>query len=129
MANSKNSKGHCEYATVDTRPTSDGYFTNSICPRTIISEGKTIGGKIYFSIRETGADISAAPSALSSVTVVLQYKGPDDVAWTDFIPLDGSSFAIGSRVLIEESANGVLWRAGVRDDEFTSGSVTFGFDW
>jgi hypothetical protein len=129
MANSRNSKEYCEYATVDTKPTSAGYFTNPICPRTIVSGGKTIGGKIYFSIRETESDISAAPSALSSVTVVLQYKNPDDEAWTDFVPLDGSSLAIGNRVLIEESANGVLWRAGVASDGFTSGSVTFGFDW
>lgn len=125
MANSRSSGNNYEYATVDTLPTSAGYFTNEIDSRHIIK----LGAKLFFSIRETDADISAAPSALSTVTVRLQYKCKGDSGWTVFVPLDGSTFAIGNRVEIEDNGNGVLWRAGVASDEYTSGSVTFGFDW
>ena len=127
MANGRNSTANHEYATVDTRPSSAGYFTNEVDVRLLSKNDKV--KKIFFSIRETNADISAAPSALSTVTVVLQYKCSGDAAWTDFIDLAGSTFAIGNRVLLDDCAADVRWRAGVRDDEYTSGSVTFGFDW
>lgn len=126
MANSRNSSTNREYATVDTNPGATGYFTNSVCPRSKVKDGID---KVFFSIRETDADISAAPSALSSIIVTLQYKCPEDDRWTDYVSLDGSTFTIGNRVLIEDYGVGVLWRAGVVDDGFTSGSVTFGFDW
>jgi len=72
MANARSSGTNYEYATVDTLPGAAGYFTNSICPRDKAKTDKV--KKIFFSIRETNADISAAPSDLSTVTVVLQYK-------------------------------------------------------
>ena len=125
MANSRSSGDNYEYATVDTLPTSAGYFTKSIDARHKLKRND----KLFFSIREAAADVSAAPSALSSVTVVLQFMCPGDSAWSDFVPLDGSSFAIGNRVEIEDRGAGVQWRAGVRSDEYTSGSVRFGFDW
>jgi len=125
MANSKSSGINKEYATVDTQPTSAGYFTNEVNVRTKLKRN----AKLFFSIRETEADVSAAPSALSSITVVLQFKCPDDLGWTDYIDLAGSTLAIGNRVQLDDNGAGVLWRAGVRDDEYTSGSVTFGFDW
>jgi hypothetical protein len=127
MANSRASGTNYEYATVDTNPGAAGYFTNSICPRDKFKEMKV--QKIFFSIRETNADISANPSALSTVTVVLQFKCQEDAAWTDFVDLAGSTLAIGNRIVLEDIGNGVDWRAGVVDDGFTSGSVTFGFDW
>jgi len=125
MANSKSSDNNYEYATVDTKPTSAGYFTKEIDVRDILKTNK----KIFFSIRESAADISAAPSELSTITVVLQFKCPGDAGWTDYISLDGSTLAIGNRLQLDDYGAGVLWRAGVRDDEYTSGSVTFGFDW
>ena len=123
MANRRVSGANKEYAIVDTLPTSAGYFTNHICPR------DKKGEKVFFSIRETNADISANPSALSSITVILQFLCPGDSAWTDFINLDGSAFVIGNRVELQDIGAGVLWRAGVRDDEYINGAVTFGFDW
>lgn len=127
MANSRSSGTNYEYATVDTNPGSAGYFTNYICPRDKHKTGKV--GKIFFSVREAAADISAAPSALSSITVTLQYRCQGDAGWTDYVDLAGSTFAIGNRVVMEDLGNGVDWRAGVVSDGFTSGSVTFGFDW
>lgn len=126
MANTRNSGTNHEYAKVDTNPGSTGYFTNPICPR---DKRKVGADKIYFSIRETNADISANPSALSTITVTLQFKCPGDLAWTDFVDFAGNSLAIGNRIELDDSGAGILWRAGVEDDNFSAGSVTFGFDW
>lgn len=126
MANTKSSNINHEYATVDTQPTSAGYWTNEVSPRDKFKKG---AGKLFFSIREASADISANPSALSTITVSLQFKCKDDLGWTDYVSLDGSALAIGNRVALEDVGADVRWRAGVVDDAFTSGSVTFGFDW
>jgi hypothetical protein len=120
MANSKNSTGSHEYATVDTAPAqgSGGYYTNAIAPR------NTKLGRFYFSIRDTTDD-----SSPSVVTVKLQFKCSGDSGWTD--KLNGTAaWAIGDRAIISDNAAGVQWRAGVVDNsDYTSGSVTFGFDW
>ena len=84
--------------------------------------------RVYFSIREYEADSSGA-SDTSSMTVTLQYKCEGDAGWQDYVPLDGSALAVGNRLEIRDSGAGVLWRAGVKDYEYTSGSITFGFDW
>ena len=125
MANTRSSGTNHEYATVDTTPTSAGYFTNSVNLREKMSRGII---KLFFSIREASADISAAPSALSTVTVSLQFKCPGDAGWTDYVDFAGADLAIGNRVILDDMGL-VEWRAGVVDDNFTSGSVTFGFDW
>ena len=115
-----------EYATVDERPTEDGYFTNPVDPRASRHVRKE--GKIYFSIREEDAD-SSAQSDTSDITVSLQFRCEGDTGWQDFKPLDGSEFATGNRVIIEDSGAGVWWRAGVYDYDYTGGNITFGFDW
>jgi len=121
MANSKVSGAFHEYAVVNTAPAPDsgGYYTNVISPR------KSKIRKLYFSIRETVDD-----SSVSVIVVALQFRCIKDSRWTDYVPLDGSSFAIGNRVVLEDMGEGIQWRAGVVDDsDFTSGSLTFGFDW
>lgn len=127
MANSRASDTNYEYATVDTLPEAAGYYTNEIDVR-LMKKNKKVD-KIYFSIRETDADQSSKPSTGSTITVDLQYKCPGDDGYTTFVPLDGSEFAIGNRVALEDFGANVFWRAGVGSDGFTSGSVTFGFDW
>lgn len=120
MANSRNDGNGYRYATVDTAPAVDsgGYFTSELAPRSEAID------RFYFSIRETSPDSSA-----SSVVVKLQFKCPGDTGWTE--KKNGTAdWAIGDRVVINDYAAGVVWRAGVEDDsDFTSGSVTFGFDW
>jgi len=120
MANSKNDGSGHKYATVDTAPANDsgGYFTSVVTPRSEKID------RFYFSIRETSPDSSA-----SSVTVKLQYKCSSDADWTDILN-NGEDWAIGDRVAISDYAAGVQYRAGVKDNsDYTSGSVTFGFDW
>ena len=120
MANSKNDGHGYKYATVDTAPApgSGGYYTSEVAPR------KEQIDRFYFSIRETSRD-----SVASVVTVKLQFKCPGDTDWTD--KKNGTTdWAIGDRAVINDFAAGVIWRAGVVDDaDYTSGSVTFGFDW
>lgn len=120
MANRKiNGHGYL-YATVDTKPApgGGGYYTDEVAPRI----NKT--GRFYFSIRETSPD-----SSPSVITVKLQYKCIGDSGWTE--KLNGTvAFATGVRIVIIDNAAGVRWRAGVVDDaDYTSGAVTFGFDW
>jgi hypothetical protein len=126
MSNSRSSGTNHEYATVDSNPGYLGYFTKPFCPRDKV---KTGSNKVFFSVRDATGDISAAPSALSDVTVGLQFKCPGDLDWTDYVPLDGSELAIGNRVALEDMGAGVIWRAGVVDDGYGGGSVVFGFDW
>ena len=127
MANAKSSSEFYEYATVDTLPDADGYFTNEVRLRYLRKKYKI--DKVMFSIREEAADLSEADSTLSTITVVLQFKCPGDARWTTYVPLDGSSLAIGNRLAITDFGDDVYWRAGVVSDGYTSGSVTFGFDW
>jgi hypothetical protein len=122
MANSRDSALNREYATVDTDPESTwGYFTNPVNPR-----DKSVK-EIFFSIRETDLDDSSGAPA-SVVVVTLQFKCPGDADWQDYYN-DGVDYEIGQREKIEDHGAGVLWRAGVKWDGYTSGSVTFGFDW
>jgi len=133
MANSRDDGQYKEYATVDTQPSEAdagydlGYWTNEVCPRDLLNSGK-IKEKIYFSIREFEEDSSAA-SDTSSMTVTLQFKCDEDAGWQDFVDFAGSELAVGNRLEISDTAYGVRYRAGVKDGDFTSGSITFGFDW
>jgi len=126
MANRRSSGSFKEYATVDTAPTGLGYYTYPVDLRALRKDNQEV--RVYFSIREYEADSSDA-SDTSSMTVTLQFKCEGDLGWQDYVPLDGSALAVGNRVVIEDSGAAVLWRAGVHDYEFTSGSITFGFDW
>ncbi len=126
MANRRSSGTFKEYATVDTVPDGLGYFTNSVDLRALRKDNKEF--RVYFSIREYEADSSAA-SDTSEMTVTLQFQCEGDLGWQDYVPLDGSTLAVGNRVVIEDSGAAVLWRAGIKDFEYTSGSITFGFDW
>src|SRR5512133_910634 len=106
MANSKNTGDHYKYATVDTAPAqgSGGYYTDLVKPRTDKIQ------KFYFSIREAVRD-----STPSVIVVKLQYKCPGDLYWTD--KLNGTeNWAIGTRIIINDFAAGVEWRAGVVDN-------------
>ena len=126
MANARSSTDFHEYATVDEAPIGLGYFTNTVNPRATRQIRKE--GRIYFSIREEDAD-SSAQSDISDITVTLQFRCEGDAGWQDYTPLDGSELATGNRLMIEDSGQGVIWRAGVLDGAHQGGSVTFGFDW
>lgn len=121
MANAKVNGDSYRYAKVDTAPAqgSGGYYTDEVAPRS-----EKIG-RFYFSIRETTDD-----SSPSTIVVKLQFKCPGDTGWSDYLKNGTDNWPIGTRIMVNDNAAGVLWRAGVVDNsDFTSGSVTFGFDW
>ena len=111
MANVKTSSDFLEYATVDTAPSAGGFATNPVDMRL-----KKIQ-QMFFSIRGTGV-----------ATVTLQFKCYGDSDWTDYYN-DGNQFNKGEHVIIDGNAANKLWRAVVKESAYTSGAVTFGFDW
>jgi len=110
MANDRNTTENLEYATVDTAPGVDGYYTNSV---NIRQEKKR---EIYFSVRGSGV-----------ATVTIQFQCYGDTGWTDFNY--DSALVSGDRLLLEGGGAGTKWRAGVANGGYSSGSLTFGFDW
>ena len=111
-ANSQSSGNYYEYATVDTAPGANGYFTNTVYPRTERKDSQF--KEIFFSVGGTG-----------SMTVTLQFKRTDvDSDWSDYDTYTSSTFQ-----KLEESSVNVGWRAVVKNGEYSSGSLTFGFSW
>lgn len=122
MANTLFNGDNKTYVTVDTAPGVNGYFTDEVNMRLLRKTQKI--DRIYFSAREVTMD-----SSPSVVTLALQFKCAGDADWQNYVPLDGSELAIGNRLAIEDFGDGVLWRAGIDYDGYTSGSVKVGFDW
>ena len=129
MANSRSSGVYKEYATVNIAPSGSdlGYWTNEVCLRDEQKDG-VAKGKMWFSIREAEVDSSDADID-STTTVTLQYKCDGDLGWQEFVDFAGNELVVGNRLIIEDTGAAVRWRAGVKDGDFGSGSVTFGFDW
>jgi len=113
-----------EYYMVDTAVGAAGVFTGEVDIRDL-KETKGID-RIFFSIREE-ADTGSIDDSVC--TVVLQYKCEGDARWQTYVPLDGSTLAIGNRLRIDDNGSAMKYRAGVLEDGFTSGSLIFGFDW
>ena len=112
-----------EYAAVDSA-VGAGYFTGEVIMANLKS-AKSIE-RIFFSIREEADEGSIDDSV---ITVSLQFKCLGDERWQDYVSLDGSELAIGNRLVIKDDGSAVRYRAGVKEDDYTSGSVIFGFDW
>ena len=72
--------------------------------------------QIYFSVRDA--------AGTGTMTVTLQFICPGETVWTDY-----DTYTAVTRLLIEGAAAGVSWRAGVKDADYTSGELIFGFDW
>lgn len=128
MANNKSSGEFYEYITINeqTSGTDLGDWTNEVVPRDLKKKLKIQA--FYFSIREYESDSSQA-SDTSSMTVTLQFMCPGDLGWQDYVDFSGNSLAVGNRLEITDFAAGARWRAGVKDGDWTSGSITVGFDW
>jgi hypothetical protein len=129
MANGRSSGSFKEYATVDTQPSGAdlGYWTNEVCLRDKVNDGAA-KDKMWFSIREYETDSSGA-SDTSAMTVTLQFKCDGDLGWQDFVDFAGNALVVGNRLIIEDTGAAVRYRAGVKDGDYTSGKITFGFDW
>lgn len=103
MANIKISRNRSKHAYVDSAPGTGGFATDEV----------GVKGKIFFSVRGEG-----------SMTVTLQFKVPGDDFWSDY-----GTYTSVSRDVIETATEHEKWRAIVKDGDYTSGNLTFGFDW
>ena len=102
------------YAIVDTAPGAAGYPCTEINPR---EQKIGIGSnRVYFSVRSNINPVSAL--------VTLQFKRATDTAWSDH-----STYNTNACVQIIDGANEARWRAIVKQGDYITGSVTFGFDW
>jgi len=115
-ANSRDDDRYWKYATVDTDPDASGYWTTDVVP-------SNTNGKMFFSVTGTGV-----------MTVTLQFILSGQSTWTDYDTYTVAAGWAGSgetspRVVLDDKGEGVRWRAGVKDDDYTSGSNKFGFDW
>lgn len=122
-ANSKSGTGNDKfrYAIVDTDPAAAGYWTDAIHVKYL--KDRRGATNVYFSVRGTG-----------DMIVTLQFRCPEDATWTDYDTYTVTGGWAGSRssaprILIVEDGTNVLWRAGVKDADYTSGDLIFGFDW
>lgn len=110
MANSRSSGPSYEYASVDTAPGASGYATNTVSPR-----GKHTD-RLIFSIRESSGGSFAA-------TVTLQFMPEGDTAWTDY-----ATYTDFERKIVEDPV-ACKWRAIIKNGNYSSGTVKFGFEW
>jgi hypothetical protein len=111
MANSRSSDAYYADATIDTAPGANGYWTDSV------GMNKRQREKIFFSVRETG------DSASFSATVTVQFKTDRDDDWQDY-----DTYTSITREVFEMN-QGTQFRAGVKNGDYTDGTVTVGFDW
>ena len=111
MANSKLNGERYRYASIDTAPGADGYWSDAV------SMSSVNAGALFFS--RSGAGIG---------TVTIQYKLPHTgSAWTDYdSPI---SLTDGVRCRLDDMGAGVKWRAGVKNGNYTSDTIIVGFDW
>jgi hypothetical protein len=110
MANSKSNGDRYAYATIDTAPGADGYWSDAVSMTNKNTKA------IFFSQRGGG-----------SATVTIQFKCPTDTDWTDLSTTE--TIEDGVRFRVDDFGAGVKWRAGVKEDAYSSGDVTVGFDW
>ena len=111
MANSVTSGDRHSFATIDTAPGASGYWTASV------SMSNKNARALFFSRKGGGVG-----------TVTLQFKTAETGAvWQDFTA--NLSLLNGVRYMIDDSASGVSWRAGVKNGNYSSGDIIVGLDW
>ena len=111
MANSKLNKERSAYASIDTAPGADGYWSDSVSMTSKNTKA------LFFSQSGGGEG-----------TVSLQYQlNHTAAAWTDYVTTE--TFEDGVRFRLDDFAAGVKWRAGIKNAGYTSGTVVCGFDW
>ena len=116
MANAKLNKPRSRYASIDTAPGADGYWSDAVGLTDVKAD------ELFLSVSGGG-----------SATVAVQYKLPHTGAiWTDYTT--DETLESGARFRLDDHGAGVKWRAGIKEDTsadptFTSGTVICGFDW
>lgn len=110
MANSREETGY-QRVVIDEAPGSEGFFTTGV-------NSKRRGiSKMYVSVRETG------DSSLFTATVTLQFRVSGDDDWQDY-----ETYTEVIRKIIEDGGS-AWWRVGIKNGDYTEGTVTCGIDW
>ena len=111
MANQKLNGPRYSYASIDTAPGADGYWSDSV------SMSKANANELFASISGGGV-----------ATVTLQYMLPHSgAAWTDYTTSE--TLESGGRFRMDDHGAGVKWRIGVKNGNYTSDTIIVGFDW
>jgi hypothetical protein len=111
MANQQLKGPRYKYASVDTAPGADGYWSEPV--------GLS---------QERAPALFANVAGGGSATVTMQYKLPySGSAWTDYTT--DETLESGGRFRLDDMGGGVKWRMGVKNGDYTSGTVVVGFDW
>ena len=111
MANAKLNKARSRYATIDTAPGADGYWSDSVGLTDVKAD------ELFLSVSGGGA-----------ATVTTQYKLPHTGAiWTDYTT--DETLETGARFRLDDHGAGVKWRVGVKEGGYASDTIIVGFDW
>lgn len=111
MANSKLNGPRYAYASIDTAPGADGYWSDSVS----MSQKNT--DVLFFS--RSGGGLG---------TVTIQFKLPHTGSvWQDYYTTE--SLVDGARLRVADQGAGVKWRAGIKNAAYTSETIIVGFDW
>ena len=119
MANVKINNGFKVAVLIDTAPSSEGFWTDqaSITPYPTIRDNEGLK-HLVFIVQESTTGVS------SVVIPTLQFRTQDGV-WTDY----NEEFNVGDCKIVAGNAIGLLWRAGVKAGNYTSGSVALSLNW
>lgn len=112
MANTQLSGDRYEFASIDTAPGAEGFWTKKV-------KSGGIKGK-------NGLQVSISGGGTAVVTI--QYLLPhDDASWTDYTTSE--TLESGGRFRLEDLGFHTLWRIGVKNGDYTSDTIIVGFDW
>ena len=117
MGNSKLNGPRYNYASIDTAPDSDGYWSDAVS----MSHENT--DELFLNVSGGG-----------SGTLTAQYKLPHTgSAWTDYTTTE--TLETGARFRLDDHGAGVKWRVGMKEDtsavpldDELSGTLTRGFE-
>jgi len=111
MANAKLNGPRYKYASIDTAPGADGYWSDSV------SMTKVNANELFLNVSGGG-----------SATVTIQYMLPHTGAiWTDYTT--DETLETGARFRLDDHGAGVKWRVGVKQGAYSSDTIVVGFDW
>ena len=111
MANAKLNKPRSRYASIDTAPGADGYWSDAVGLTDVKAD------ELFLSVSGGG-----------SATVAVQYKLPHTgAAWVDYTT--DETLETGARFRLDDHGAGVKWRVGVKNAAYSSGTIIVGFDW
>ena len=111
MANAKLNGPRYHYASIDTAPGADGYWSDAV------SMSAVNANELFLNVSGGG-----------TATITIQYKLPHaGAAWTDYTTTE--TLTSGARFRLDDHGAGVKWRVGVKNAAYSANTIIVGFDW